>query len=490
MNATVHRPNILLLFTDQHRLSAVGCYGPTPCRTPNIDRLAAQGTRFETAYTSCPVCSPARATVMTGLYPHGHGVLSNVHDYGCNVSELPDVPELLSRRLGAAGYRCGYTGKWHLGTDLTSAFGGPNTPSLPKDVGFEGQNFQGHGGGGFHYPEYRAYLQRNGFEHKLASESHVAWHYGVLDAPEESTVPYFLAQHTLDLMDRFRDAEQPFFIWHNNWGPHAPYFAPKKYVEMYRNVDIPPWPNYHWSGCRANRPHQVKRHPRAGELTWDDWAEAIRHYYAFTTLIDAQIGRILDHLEATGLAENTLVIFTSDHGETLGSHGGLTDKGWHHFEEIQRIPMIVRTPPSMDGPTPGTVRPEWASLVDIYPTILEAAGAAYDAERVHGQSLLPLLRGEDPPWRDEAFVEFHGVNHLSTSMITCRHGELKYGWNCSCFDELYDLAADPYEMNDLSEDPAYASALREMRERVDRFMDRTGYAGRHSFRFSRLGGKS
>ena len=109
------RPNIILILTDQHRLSAVGCYGRTPCQTPNIDRLAREGARFETAYTVCPVCSPARATIMTGLYPHRHGICSNIYNLGNSVHELPDSPDLLSRRLQSAGYRCGYTGKWHLG---------------------------------------------------------------------------------------------------------------------------------------------------------------------------------------------------------------------------------------------------------------------------------------------------------------------------------------------------------------------------------------
>jgi len=477
------RPNVLLIFTDQHRLSALGCYGETPCQTPNIDRLAGEGVQFETAYTCCPVCSPARATIMTGLYPHGHGVISNVQNLGCNVNELADRPGLLSRRLGAAGYRLGYSGKWHLGTNLKTAFGAPNTPSYPRDVGFEGQNFQGHGGGGFRYPEYRAYLEENGFEHKLTSESHVAWHQGVLDGPEESTVPYFLAQHTIDLMDRFRAVEEPFFIWHNFWGPHAPYFATQEYYDLYRDVEIPRWPNFEWAEADTNRPHQVKLHPRAGELPWDDWAESIRHYYAFTTMIDRQIGRMLDHLEATGLAENTLVIFTSDHGETLGSHGGLTDKGWHHFEEIQRIGMIVKAPPATGlSLSPGTVRPEWTSLVDIYPTILDVAGAEYDPDVLHGSSLVPVLEGRAEGWRDAAFVEFHGVNHLTTNMMTCRQGDLKYGWNASSVDELYDLAVDPHETVNRIDGPAYVTRLREIRERLDRFMDETRYPARHEFR--------
>jgi arylsulfatase A-like enzyme len=486
------QPNILLIFTDQHKLAALGCYGQTPCRTPNIDRLASEGIRFETAYTVCPVCSPARATIMTGLYPHAHGVCSNVHNLGASVHELADRPELLSRRLQAAGYQCGYTGKWHLGTGDEMVFGGRSVPSLPKDVGFLGQNFPGHGGGGFGYPEYKAYLTKHGFEHRVTrvdDRPTPVMRYGILEGPVESTVPYFLAEHTIGLIDDLSTSKRPFFIWHNFWGPHGPYYSTREYYDLYREVEMPEWPNYRWPAREINRPHQVKVHPQAERLTWEDWAEGIRYYYAFTTLIDRQIGRILDHLDETGLREDTIVLFTADHGETLGTHGGLTDKGWHHFEEIQRIPFIVHMPERFyrDGVKPGDVLPEWVSLLDVYPTVLDIAGAASLPEPVHGRSLLPLLGKAETSWRDHILVEFNGVNSLATSMVSLRVGDLKYGWNCSNEDELYDLRNDPYEMHDLVADPSRAGEVREMRERIGEWMEETHYPGRLMYRQSRLG---
>ncbi|MFO7955669.1 MAG: sulfatase-like hydrolase/transferase [Candidatus Brocadiia bacterium] len=484
----MNKPNIILFFTDQHRLSALGCYGETPCQTPNIDRLAEEGVRFETAYTSCPVCTPARASVMTGLHIHAHGMISNTRNLGTCISELPDGPHLLSRRLGEAGYRCGYTGKWHLGTDQPTWYGAEVDNALPSNRGFEGQDFPGHGNGGFRFAAYRDYLKERGLSHEV-ERTHPVLPCGTLQGPVESTVPYFLAEHTIGMIDRFTEAGAPFFIWHNNWGPHAPYFAPESYVERYRDVEIPPWPNYEWPAAEINRPHRVKLHPDADEYTWDDWATAIRHYYAFTTLIDEQIGRVVDHLREVGQADNTVVIFTSDHGETLGSHGGLADKGWHHFEEIQRIGMLVNSPRGWgEGGRPnGSVAEEWASLLDVYPTVLDLAGADYDAEDIHGASLVPLLRGETDDWRDEVFVEFCGVNSLATTMVTCRRGDLKYGWNCSNLDELYDLSHDPYETTNLVDDPGYAEALRELRERTYRFMQETNHPSQGMFRRTRLG---
>ena len=256
------QPNILFIFTDQHRLSALGAYGETPCKTPNIDKLAKEGVLFRNAYTTCPVCSPARASVMTGKYPHSHGVTTNIHEVGCSVHELPDSPELLSRRLEKAGYSLGYTGKWHLGTaSEESVFGFPNKPSLPKDVGFEGQNFPGHGGGGFGYPEYKEYLKERGFEHKVkdwSESTRLIWPAGKLEGTEESTVPYFLAENTISMIDDFSERNNPFFIWHNFWGPHGPFYVPEEYLDMYRDLDIPQWPNYDWPALSLPGSHHAQ----------------------------------------------------------------------------------------------------------------------------------------------------------------------------------------------------------------------------------------
>jgi arylsulfatase A-like enzyme len=489
------RPNVLLILTDQHRLSAVGAYGPTPCRTPHIDSLAAGGVRFETAYTACPVCSPARATIMTGLYPHGHGMVCNTNNIGCSVHDLPDRPELLSRRLGAAGYRCGYSGKWHMG-GLDAGHPVPfysvvEPHTLPRDVGFEGQNFPGHGGGGQQYPEYQAYLRELGLTHRVKPwdgpaplfKGNGRYPGYEEEIPVEGTVSYFLAGNTIDLMKRFQAEEQPFFIWHSFWGPHGPYLAPREFVDLYRGAEIPPWPNYDWPSRKIPGPHHSKIHPDHESLGWDYWASAIRAYYAFTGLIDAQIGRMLDHLDRSGLAENTVVIFSADHGETLGSHGGLTDKGYHHFEETHRIPLIVRLP---GGRGAGRLVREFASLADLYPTILELAGAApMDGWKVHGRSLVPLLEGRPAAPRDAAFTEFHGLGSYGLSQRTIRCGGLKYGYNCGGTDELYDLEADPHETVNLVADPRYAAAARRLRQRLLEWMRETDDDEAGNFRRSR-----
>jgi arylsulfatase A-like enzyme len=475
------KPNVLLIFTDQHRLSAVGCYGETPCRTPNIDRLAAEGTRFENTYTTCPVCSPARASIITGLYPHSHGMVCNTNNIGCSLQDLPDRPDLLSRRLEAEGYACGYSGKWHMG-GLDEGWPMPyysveEPHTLPRNVGFEGQNFPGHGGGGHRYPEYLEYLKERGWEHTVKPwDENTAFssrrHKGLEETcPLEATVPYFLTENSINLMEDFRKREQPFFMWHNFWGPHGPYFAPTQFLDMYRNVSIPPWPNYEWPSRSTPGPHHYKLHPDHENLPWEHWEIMIRYYYAFASFIDFQIGRMLEFLEESGLAENTIVVFTSDHGETLGSHGGLTDKGFHHFDETHRIPMIVRMP---DGTGAGRVRAELASNVDVYPTVLDAAGAADMPEyRIHGRSLLPLVNGGGGEWRDRIVTEFHGLGSYGLCQRTLRYGDYKYGYNCGGTDELYDLAKDPHEMKNVIGDPAYKDVGKDLRARLFDWMVET-----------------
>jgi arylsulfatase A-like enzyme len=492
--------NILLILTDQHRLSALSCYGQTPCTTPHLDALAAEGLRFETAYTTCPVCTPARASILTGCYPHGHGMMANAHEVGCKVHELTDGPDLLSRRLQSVGYRNGYTGKWHLGSRGGETWlNRPIQRSLPSDVGFEGQDFPGHGDGGYWYDEYKRYLAERGLPYLKwmgpeQSKPGLGRH-NVLDVPIEASMPYFLAEHTIAQIDRFKQGGEPFFLWHNFWGPHEPYWVPKAAFEPYRDLAIPPWPNFEWAQRDLSLPYTIKMPSLQRDIPWSEWELALRHYYACASLIDSQIGRIVEHLRSSGLLEDTLVVMSADHGETLGSHGGLSDKGWHHFEEIQRIPFIVRVPESLGGsrPAPGTVMPEWVSLVDLYPTFGEIAGASLErdpaaaASQLHGRSLLPLLRGEPvDDWRDEIFVEFHGLGGVAYSMVTCRHGDLKYGWNVSNTDELYDLAVDPHEMHNCIADPAYSERLQAMRERLFAFMERTCYEGRGIFEATRL----
>jgi arylsulfatase A-like enzyme len=207
----------------------------------------------------------------------------------------------------------------------------------------------------------------------------------------------------------------------------------------------------------------------------------IRYYYAFATLIDDQIGRMVVHMKKKGLLENTMIIFSSDHGQTLGSHGGLVDKGWHHFEETHRIPMIMRFP---DARHAGKVIEEFASLADVYPTFLDMAGVDCKGDGIHGRSLMPLVAGDAVDWRDCVVTEFNGLGNSCITQRTLRKGSLKYGYNNTGKCELYDLEKDPDETRNLIGDPAYKDSEVDLAGSLLRWMEQTNDRAVRRFKFS------
>lgn len=479
-------PNILLILTDQQRLSACSPYGDTVCQTPALDRLAQEGILFRNAYTSCPLCSPARATIHTGLFPHSHGVTSNVQQLGCSIHQLTDTPDRLPRRLQQAGYSTGWAGKWHLGDQHTEVFHTPSTPSLPSDMGYEGIDTPGHGGDGAGYPAYRQWLKQ---KHGISDYQLKEWTeeteplrkgIGELDLPFEATVPAWLVEQTMERIDQFETEDRPWFMNLNFWGPHGPYHATKEYLALYRDHPIPPWTNFHWPARNQAGAHHYKIHWDEQITDWSPWETTVRYYYARMTMIDAQIGRLIDWLEESGRLDNTVIIFSSDHGDAIGSHGGLWDKGFHHFEETQRIPMILRLPEKQHA---GTVHEELTSLTDIYPTILDAANAPAPSYKPHGQSLLSLIQNPQQEWRDSVGCEFLGLGSVPMNLRTIRWKNYKYGYNMSWPEELYDLQADPGETNNLAENPSFESTLIACRKRLEQWMVETSDPSLRMFRW-------
>ncbi len=223
-------PNVLVIHTDQQRIDTIGAYGSPICQTPHLDRFAESATVFEQAYTVCALCSPARATIYTGLYPHHHGMERNE-------IEFRDDARLISQDFREAGYGCGFVGKWHCGVE-----------HLPRDYGFEGMNVPGYGNCR-KTPEYRAYLERTGLPAPKIEADGAGWFnntvlMGKLTGPVEASVPYFLAEETIATLRRYRAADQPFLIFLNFWGPHAPYLPSEPYASLYDPAAIPPWPNF------------------------------------------------------------------------------------------------------------------------------------------------------------------------------------------------------------------------------------------------------
>lgn len=447
--------NVLWIGVDQMRADALDT-----CQTPNLDRLAREGTDFSRAYTTCSLCSPARASMFTGLYAFHHGMGTNCDLYHAMAHELSNPAQLLHRRLQTRGYRCGFTGKWHVGSERG-----------PRDYGFEGMNIPGYGDLRKE-PDFQAYLD----EHKLAygpvknpifgNAGQKTLLAGEWDGPLESTPTYYLTNATIDLLDDFAETYerdgQPFFLTCQFWAPHPPYLPSPEYVSRHDRTAIPPWVNF--EDDYSSKPQSIARFRRdfyrALPESWDGWREIVGLSYDFTTLVDEQIGRILAHLDRLGLAGETLVIFTSDHGDMIGSHGGLFDKGFM-YEEAHRIPLIVKAPHGERG----AVCDALVYNMDIMPTIFDLTGDSLGSE-VNGQSFAPLLEDATTPGRDAIYLEFHGIRCLHTQRALVTRDGFKYIFNPVDEDEFYDLNDDPGELHNRLDNPAYNDRIQAVRRRI------------------------
>lgn len=470
------KPNIFLIMTDQHRADTMPYMRARAVpETPALASLARSSVCFPQAYTTCPVCTPARSSLYTGLYPSRTGMCTNIYNAGCETNELADRPFLLSRRLEAAGYACGYTGKWHLGLgkDKASSFEGRKLlkrmergdmcgdaylgyGTLPTDVGFTGDDFPGHGDGGWETPQFEAYLKARGLTLKMEDKyGHNLEGYhsrgAIITSGIETTVEHFLVERAISIVDALSSGSAPFFMSLNFWGPHEPYYVPKEYYEKYRGMKIDPWESFA-APHRATPGHRVLARPL------QDWAffeENLRRYYAYIEYMDYEIGRFIAHLREKGLYDDGVVLFTADHGDSQGCHGGLENKAYHMYEETVKIPMMVKVP----GGTGGRLCDALVGTCDVYATILDAAGLHDPAEHQCGESMLPYVEKPDTQGRRGIMTEGVGAFPVIATQRMYREGAYKYIFNFAGTDELYDLARDPHELKNLADDAAQADTL-------------------------------
>jgi choline-sulfatase len=444
------RPNILVLMTDQQQAATVD--PGSPCLTPNVDRIGAGGVQFTRAHTVNAICSPARASLYTGLLPHSHGMVDCTHTVAEYRARFDADLPMWSRSLQQAGYCTAHYGKWHV----------ERSGQLER-FGFDEYEDAG-------APAYIAYRAEMGLpsQPEAFAMSHIVRHpgyndlrlYGVLDEPEEASKPYYLYSKGIDFVRRCtQDGNRPWCLVVSTQEPHDPYWAHQPYYDLYDPASIPQPPSYR--DDLHDKPRYFQRLRNVWrDLGWEQIAEATACYYASVSLIDAQVGRLLEALDETGQAENTVVVYTTDHGDQMGAHG-LLMKGPPPYEETYRIPLIVRWPGVVG---PGTSSDALVNSMDLAPTIVEMAGCA--PFETQARSMVPLLRGEPTGEAfDSDFAEFLGQRFAYT-LRTVWWGRFKYVFNGFDFDELYDLEADPYELNNLASDPAYAEVLREMAVRM------------------------
>ncbi|OPZ11103.1 MAG: Arylsulfatase [candidate division BRC1 bacterium ADurb.BinA364] len=454
------RPNVIVIQPDQHRGTVMGCAGDSQAITPNLDRLAAEGARFANCASTGPVCCPFRGTMQTGLYPHTHGVVKNGIPLAQRFTTFAEI-------FAQAGYATGYIGKWHLDGGTPAKEGGPGLTE--KSVG------------GFVPPERRRGWQEwNGYE--KSHEYFEVWKYNEQGRKERvegyDWEPTWQTDVCLDFFRRQRDEGKPGLYYLAYGPPHLPEQAPKKYLAMYppEKFTLPP-------DVEANLGDDLKQALR----------KSMQSYYAQVTAIDVEIGRLLDGLKDLGIDENTIILYTSDHGDYLGSHqksaAKLRGKGSPAAAAF-RIPLIVRWPEQTPA---GQVFEQLVSSVDLAPTLLDLAGLAVP-EQMQGFSMAGWCRGEKGFERDAVYLglgwnlpvppvkKFDDPSKFDESdkskwqigswwraiwdgQYVYRPG--KGGW-------LYNHHADPHEMHNLIDSPDYAAVRDRLGQRMIEIAQETG----------------
>jgi choline-sulfatase len=435
-------PNLLFLITDQQRADTIE--SQTACQTPNLDSLAAAGTRFSRCYTPSPICSPARATLMTGLLPHSHGMVDNGHTVPSYRASLQPGLAFWPLALQEAGYRTGYFGKWHVERSNRLQNFGFDT--------YEVEQYQQRLGlvTDDRPMEPRLLVQQKGYGDFLL--------YGVCDAAVDTTPEYHLYSDGIRFLHQAaEEPERPWLLMLSTEAPHDPYIALRDYYDRYDPADIQLPTSF--DDDLADRPAIYRRIQRVWqELERQHFAQATACYYASCTMIDDQIGRILAALDELGMTDNTLIVFASDHGDYLGAHH-LFLKGIPAFEEVYRVPLIIKGP----GVPAGGLVNEVVSLLDLAPTLVQlTTGGEFPCQ---GRSMLPLLAGGEGDWQSEAYAECHGVRFYYTQRILWRDNH-KYVFNGFDEDEFYDLGADPHELHNLSTEAQYLPLIESMAARM------------------------
>ena len=461
-----NRPNILWICSDQQRFDSLGCYGNPFVQTPNLDRLAQEGVLFEYAYSQSPVCTPSRASFLTGRYPRTTRCRQNGQ-------AIPPDEVLVTKQLRDAGYVCGLAGKLHLA---------PCNPSVCKgteariDDGYD-QFFWSHDPGDVWFThDYIQWLRDKGLRRE--SRPFPESKYVQVIPSEEHSQTTWSIERAMSFIGGAERFKHPWLFSVNMFDPHHAFDPPVAALERYRDrLDDIPLPNY-VEGELDNKPiwQQIDHNGAYGnksgypysEMSDTDhrWVRAA--YWAMIDVIDTQIGRLLDFLDETGQRENTIVIFTSDHGEMLGDHG-IYLKGPYFYEPAVRVPLIISGPGMLNN---GTRSDALVELVDLTPTLL----AASDTEPhpgIQGQSLLPMLTGEQAleTHREDVYCEYynamgwHREPAAHATMVRNRGYKIVAAHGTGS-GEFYDLDADPRETHNLWNSPDHTAIRMEMQERL------------------------
>jgi N-acetylglucosamine-6-sulfatase len=431
--------NVIFILSDDHRYDFMGFLNkPKFLETPNMDRMAREGAYIKNATVSTALCSPSRASILTGQYAHRHGVVDNN-------TRVPEGTRFFPQDLQKAGWQTAFMGKWHMG----HASDEPR-PGFDKWISFRGQ-------GVYLNPTF------NIDGRQVKCEGHVS---------------DLLTDYALDWINNDCDRKKPFMLYLSHKAVHAMFEPAKRHLGKYENVKLE-YPksmadteeNYKgkpdWVKEQRNSWHGVD-YMYHGQMDFDTF---YRRYCETLLSVDDSIGRVIKYLEDNNLAENTLVMYMGDNGFVFGEHG-LIDKR-HMYEESMRVPFLAWCPGMIK---PGLVIEELIQNIDLAPTILDVAGIETPA-RMDGKSFLPILQGKKIPWRDAAFYEYYWERNFPQTPTThgVRTDRYKYIhyhgiWD---IDELYDLKEDPEEMHNLIDSPEHQKLIKQLNDRVFEWLEKT-----------------
>jgi N-acetylglucosamine-6-sulfatase len=443
------RPNIIFILVDDLRWDELGIAGHPFLKTPNIDRIGREGARFRNAFMTTPLCSPCRASFLTGLYAHTHGITDNV-DRSAASYKLLTFPFLLRQ----AGYTTAFIGKWHMGNDDRPR------PGFDRWVSFKGQ-------GSYIDPE----INEDGKDMKPGGY--------ITDLLSGYAVEFIKRRHDKPfLVYLAHKAIHPEVMQHGdgsvNLADSERFIPAERHKNLYAGKAIPRRPSY--GRAPQGKPalqRRIGNLPPLGAATATR-DEAILGRQRSLMAVEEGVGDILKALEETAQLDNTVIVFTSDNGYFYGEHG-LSVERRLAYEESIRMPLLVRYPKAIKA---GTLRDEFALNIDLAPTLLELAGATVPTT-MQGRSLVPLLAGKRPAWRKSFLLEYYSdkvfPRVLQMGYKAVRNGRWKYihYFELEGMDELYNLKTDPYEMKNLIHQPGASKALYEIKQEMERLLKAT-----------------
>jgi N-acetylglucosamine-6-sulfatase len=434
--------NIVFILTDDHRYDALGVMSHPLARTPNMDTLAKGGAHMRNAFVTTALCSPSRASILTGTYAHTHGVVDNF-------TPIPPVLPNVGQLLKAAGYQTALVGKWHIGNEDDKP-----QPGFDRWVSFRGQG---------------EYLPRAGATMLNVDGPRV---------PQKGYITDELTDYAVQWLEQ-TSRDTPFFLYLSHKGVHADFVPADRHKGSLKDVPVPSpatmapeaavtgrFPT--WVRNQRNSWHGVE-FPYHSTL---DVAEYYRRYMETLRAVDDSVGRVLEWLKKTGQLDNTLVIYMGDNGFAFGEHG-LIDKRTA-FDWSMRVPMLVYAPGLV---TPGQQIDRVVANIDIAPTMLDLAGTARPSH-MQGESMLPILRDQKAPWRTSLLYEYYWEWSFpqTPTQFALRGERYKYVFTHGVWDVdmFFDLQADPQESRNLADDPAHQKTIQAMRAELFGMLEKTG----------------